>query len=796
MPINPALVALGGLAAYAAYSGYNKKDGQATQFDSCVVDKFLAPVYRMFAEFDSNSGITVDAIMEDHVLVNTMDKTLYCIELSGYDNYPQYLKDTFFQTLFKNFEKDPKSYFIHVAFKKKLMQRQYFFTFSNKLAKKFANEIGTNVLPGVEIVDILFDLMLQNKYFIRKKNLERGISIASKSIKRIKSEPISATFNKAIKNSIYSGLVDMELYQAYQGIDSAEESDLQQLFRLDFEGAIWTYVDFNRERVGKAINSLVTKAKWGGGVSDFKELQSAFEKKKLNMTIVNSIITMKEGADEATSVSSDIGQCNKFFYLDKKMGKRDVIRYTPLKKRDYDFNFLVKADFFSNYFGSVHKKNVKDADIYGYDKNKAFCNYSIKEENDNQNIIILAPSGSGKSVAKQKMTTLMIELDFETRIAKALGKDVLVRNFDVGKSDYPIVQLLRSEPSNKVEMLGDDMDTFAYNLVGLDATVGDAKSIKEADIQFCMDLTNLILETQGGERLTIGEGSKMREAIRHVYISGDMHRTRISFIEESHPDAYSELLSLGYQDSDRLFDVKEEKFDFFKKPVLNDIVNYISIRSENEMLTLKEREDYSSLKTKLEDIRSLKIFSGYDRVNIKLADYLYLDVNEFKESSLFVPIFFSVFQKIYLKDRRIAEKKRIRGEKMHKIFYLLEEAANFLSIKSFEDMLKKMTKEGRKYGIYLIFITQDPEDVPLEILKNISTRIFLLPAEKKYEVIDSVATKLKPTEKVVESLKRTDSHELCIWYDKGVFNLNFFFKNDIGDGRSELDLYSTTPGSN
>lgn len=47
-----------------------------------------------------------------------------------------------------------------------------------------------------------------------------------------------------------------------------------------------------------------------------------------------------------------------------------------------------------------------------------------------------------------------------------------------------------------------------------------------------------------------------------------------------------------------------------------------------------------------------------------------MDLNNFKESSLFTPIFLSIFQKTYLKDREYALSRKNQGLDFPKIFML------------------------------------------------------------------------------------------------------------------------------
>jgi hypothetical protein len=193
------------------------------------------------------------------------------------------------------------------------------------------------------------------------------------------------------------------------------------------------------------------------------------------------------------------------------------------------------------------------------------------------------------------------------------------------------------------------------------------------------------------------------------------------------------------------------------------------------------------LAQKCGDIEKLDIFSRFDNVDVTDTDFLSMDLNNFKESSLFTPIFLSIFQKTYLKDREYALHCKRTQVKAPKLYYPIEESKNFFRIPYFGTMLEKLALEARKYNVHLCFIAQNADHIPEGILKNIDTRIFLLRPDKKIEVIGEVEKYLHPPKKVTESLNSTEKYELCIWYSSGVFNLKFKIEPE------EFEVFNTNP---
>ena len=95
--------------------------------------------------------------------------------------------------------------------------------------------------------------------------------------------------------------------------------------------------------------------------------------------------------------------------------------------------------------------------------------------------------------------------------------------------------------------------------------------------------------------------------------------------------------------------------------------------------------------------------------------------------------------------------------------------------------------EARKYNVHLCFIVKNAEHIPIQILKNIDTRILLLVPNQKEEVIVEADKGFKIPNDLKIALNQTEQHEMCVWYVKGVFNMKF----QISD--KEMKVFSTNP---
>lgn len=778
--MNLPLIVLGALGVFGLYKGMKKKD-PSIELGTCFFDRVASPIYNLLRTYYSNSGFMIDMIKEDSVLCNTPYSELYGVVLEGNDNTLNFLDKTTIDTMFRDFKKQDDSYFFYVLHNQGLFQKQYIFSHNKTLLKTIASYYDLQLMSGESIANAIVDLYLQNSYSISNKKLIPHISVDFKQADD--SEPSYMAFKKIARQSVYNELKSVDLFQSYKLLEGVSKSDIQSLFKSNFEGALWIYVDISQKRLENYISKLITISKWTGTKKHFTDLKQAYSSGDGQYALVNSVLMLKKYDEETVG---SLGNYTKSAFIQKELFRRKTLQKTPLKYRDTEFDYMVDSAYLQNFITTVHKKQAKNPDIFGLDKNKAFVNYSFSEENDNPHSVIIAKSGSGKSFSKQKIMSQMIDLDFITGEAKNLGNHgVKIRSYDVGFSDEAFVNFVKSNPKNKVAHINSTFASFSYNIVNIN--MGASLDEIKADVQFASDLMSVILESQNSKPLNISEAALFRSTLELIYEEQNFQRYRVRHIEQTHPELTEELLSLGYEKNTFLLDIREEKFDFLKRPLLGDITKYARVQSSNQQLKEDERHYYASLAQKCSDIEKLEIFSRFDKVDVADTDFLSMDLNNFKESSLFTPIFLSIFQKTYLKDRDFALYCKRTQKKAPKLYYPIEESKNFFRIAYFEVMLEKLALEARKYNVHLCFIAQNAEHIPEGILKNIDTRIFLLRPDKKIEVIGEVEKYLHPPKKVIESLSSTDKYELCIWYSSGVFNLKFKIEPE------EFEVFNTNP---
>ena len=382
----------------------------------------------------------------------------------------------------------------------------------------------------------------------------------------------------------------------------------------------------------------------------------------------------------------------------------------------------------------------------------------------------------------------MIGLNFSNGECSNLGKgigQVRLRSYDIGFSDKKFIQLLKANTKNKVAHLASSFYDFSYNLLHFPHK--ENQELFEADLTFNVDLVSIILESQNSEALNINEVAFFKESIKKMLKNKEYQRYRIMNLKEKNKEDYEKLLALNYKESDFLENVKEVEFKHLQTPLLIDLVKWTNKESKNMQLKEEDRKTYESLARKLDAIEKLDLFSNFDKMDITDVDVLSMDLNNFKESSLFAPIFLSIFQKTYLKDREFALKCKDKNIPAPKLFYAIEEAKNYFRVPYFTTMYEKVALEARKYNVHLCFIMQNANHIPKGILENLATRIFLLTPDKKLEMINEAKESLDIPKNVEIGLLNTQEYEMCIWYSYGVFHMKFNINED------EMKIFSTNP---
>lgn len=725
-------------------------------------------------------------IKEHSVILNTMNKELFGIELTGTSSVEKYINNANIQSIYDSATNEKKGLIYQVIVKNDKYQKMYIFSYYREVIKVIADILNIQLLKGLELADALLDVNLNNDYFIADKKLNKIINLDH--TKAIDNNPKEDVLNSILRISVANNIKTAQVYRAYAVKDtSMRRIDYVKLFKIPFKGVIWCNFDFCKaHRSGFAQAFYEARKMWGqkAGFENFKDI---FDRNSSNPILTSSTALL---VDSDGSDIIQIGEILGYSYSNFQHSRLDSICVMPLQKVDTHFILPITLDFLNYRIALTHKEQTSKADIYGVDLKGSFINFSFANENNAPHSVILAETGSGKSFAKQKMLAQMLDLDVKTGFCSNLGlesRQYAIRNLDIGGSDLPTYNLIKSNQKNSVGRISEDFENFAFNIVNFEINPETEKPYEE-DIAFAVDLISMYLEATGVKPLTANETKVFKDIAFRIY-SGDLEveNYRVSDLRRYNKETYIKLKeSLGYAEATLLTDIKEQEFDFLRKPKLLDFQKHASILAKNHQIEIAEREAYFSLEGKLSGLKD-SVFNKFDNFSVGEIAYIYADFNTIKESTLFVPLFFAIFWKMFIKDRKRSIKFKAQGKASPKLIYAIEEASNYFRFETFVTMFAKLALETRKYNVHLMFILQNLEDVPSAIMNNLPTRIFLTTPERKQDLISKIKATLNPTDEFIRAIQVCEQYVMIVQYSKGVFNLKLEYTPD------EVALFSSNP---
>ena len=93
-----------------------------------ILNPLLKQLYDTFNVFSTYGTLTIDSLDEENeyvVHINKFQKELFCIELSGASNLPNYLGNQIIDELFKDFREENNAHMLQVLLKKERHQKHY-----------------------------------------------------------------------------------------------------------------------------------------------------------------------------------------------------------------------------------------------------------------------------------------------------------------------------------------------------------------------------------------------------------------------------------------------------------------------------------------------------------------------------------------------------------------------------------------------------------------------------------------------------------------------------------------------
>lgn len=115
--MNLSLIAILGILGGGLYNGYKFSKTIKKEVDSTFFDKLLAPLNGYFYNYYSNSGLMVNEVLEQSLMINTPEKELYGFKVEGGSNVPFYLGENSIERVYRSYKDKSNAFFFYVILK-------------------------------------------------------------------------------------------------------------------------------------------------------------------------------------------------------------------------------------------------------------------------------------------------------------------------------------------------------------------------------------------------------------------------------------------------------------------------------------------------------------------------------------------------------------------------------------------------------------------------------------------------------------------------------------------------------
>ena len=733
-----------------------------------------------------------------------LDKRLnvYAFKLEGYSNY---------QKTLSNLEQIRSSYMFSEDFSRIMItyvktdtyQGSYLFCTNEDIALSIKESMNLEMLSSMGIINALFDSYLINDYYVSTdKRLTSSIALGidrlylkeevdidvDKPLIPIEMDVLYFKGKEIMKEAVAHIEKDFTVFQSFK-FSPKESTVFSNIYRVPWEGAIYMYIDLSYDIAhAKAKQLKLSTRDEGGQANEYAtRLFDLVDSKDIDVCLANCVMVLKNSKDRP-----DISAALGVEFIEKHIGVREILAKTLLLKRDADFSSLVMTKHLQKYFAVVHKKDATreienkkiEVDFYGKDINGAFVNYVFRE-NTNPHTIVIAGSGSGKSFSIQKIISQIIGFCAKTLISKNLFKKQ-IRYFDVGFSAQNFIRAIRINHGDLVDEISPSLDDMRFNLVDIEKITSESTmmgAISEDDLSFKMSIFDLALESNRTDRMGAEELAEIKSAIRDLYSNKIYKNLSLAELKsDGFVKVYDTLIEKGYKQYSTLDDIKEEDeyiVNKFKKPTLPEVYTFLQTRSQNKSLSEVVIKTIQTAMQKVKAIDSLGTFSKHPLFEFGKNNFVYFDVNNIKgDPRVFAPIYMYILMSYYNNDMKQALNIRFKTKKekfdtIPQSYYIIEEAHNFMRYESFKVTFEILAREARKYGVHMIFISQQMLDIPKSIISSIATRIYMAEEEKKDENINAIRDHVGLSKEVEWTFRQTLPYQMLVHYDKGVFGCKF-----------------------
>lgn len=770
-------------------------------------------------------------------------KPLYCVSLATESNINKKLDILKDIVQNHNFKDDAK---IIVMYSKAEMlldeehedfctkQNVYLFTSLREIAEDVSYFYDTELLTVEELFHALFDVGFINRYYNNKDNFD---ILSTFNIGSVTLDDMNYGFKTIFSEGIYDAISRdndeiKSKYTLYQGIGSnnifsSGKPYIKQFMIEDWRGYVAFIFDFNAKRVSGHINELRAQTKNFEKNKDIREAYKWIKEVKLDggdasKYCITNVIAFIDNPKVINRISSSLNVT----FVKKSLFRKNIIYGTPITQRDISCDGLGFVQDNANYIQSLHKRHnieaPKSRDIYGVDIVGNYISYSFSETGESPHWSMIAPTRSGKTFWILKMLSQSIGANIVTKTPQEIKEEMndvsavkptekiescsrlgerRVVQFDIGYSALKFATELKRRYPDDVILFKDDLNNLRFGLTDIRFDY-EHNQINQEDINFSMSIISVILEINGEKPLTAQEKGEIEEALVRIFIEDTYRGKELKKLEDmgGYDEVIAKIKEMKGDEYDNYARTTElglrgGELDFIQKPLISDILKELGNKANNVMTKQNDVVVCENAITKLKVIAKSEIFSAYSKSSIADSHYFYMELETIKSlgETVFLPIFLTIFQKLYRRDVVRAQEFKNVNKVPPKVYYIIEEAHNFIGgeksggLQSLKNLFGILLRESARYNIHFGFITQSASDIPEELLSNIGTRMVMPSNNITGDILKKNYWKSKDDTEAKFYDKFSEKYYAFINYGKGVITI----KPPVS--KSEESLFNSNP---
>ena len=641
-------------------------------------------------------------------------------------------------------------------------QNFYIFSHSKVLLLEIAQFYETGLLSAKAQFRAFLEIGLNARYYNDPDSLELKSYL---EVLELPIDRMAYLFRVLYAEGVYGATTKspvsgkfMKLYQGVgtNGFFAPNKPDMICAMSSKWHGYLCFSFELNTNKVRWEIEQrrhYTAKMELDKEIKDgHKMILEEFEKNPSSLLLLNCVLV-----SDAPSTIQDISEALNINFVEKKLFAKDTIYNTTIKERDVGYDFIISTADAKRFITRIHRvdnpETVRPAEICGRDATGSYTQFSFYESAV-PHAAVIAKSRSGKTVFVLSLLAQAIRAKIIAdpyyiedardilenspvivKEVKRLGKDVGVVQFDIGYSGLKWITQLKKLLPEQVNIYSDNLNKLRFGLTDVKTFMEAGKVfIDKTDALFMVKTISSLFELNGQKPLSTHESQAIIDVLAELF--ADKSYKGLTFGQIRELGGYEELLleleeKIG--ELDDFISTTEvelpERYAFCQVPLLSDIIRVLKIRAKAQRIEKEERDTFASAALKLKPIAEDPFFGYYNRANLPSLDYFYMELESLKKlgDNVFIPIYLMVFQQQYRKDIAKAQEAKNRNRATVEKIYIMEEAHNLFKIPSLASFFGEVVREAARYGIVFVFVTQNAEDIPKEVLLNLGNRI-LMPA--------------------------------------------------------------------